>query len=322
MIVVRSPLRVSFTGGGTDFPKYFNEKKTKILTTSINKYVYIILKKREDSLIYLNYSSKEIIKDLRCVKHEIFKAVLNYFDIKNGIEISVLSDIPSKGSGLGSSSSFTAALIKACSIYKKINLNKKKLAELTCKVEIEILKKPIGIQDQYAICMGGLNVLTLSQKRINTTPINNKKITNIIKNNSVLFNLNMPRTADSVLSKHSKLIYDNKISLDSINKNSNYIIKKIDSISKEDFCTSINKGWELKKRLVENVTNILIEKEILKAKKMGCIGYKVCGAGNGGYLLLIFKNQKLRNSFFYKNLKKCLKVEIESEGVKVIYLNR
>ena len=322
MIVVRSPLRVSFTGGGTDFPEYFNKKKTKILTTSINKYVYIILKKREDSLIYLNYSSKEIIKNSKYIKHEIFKAVLNYFNMKNGIEISVLSDIPSKGSGLGSSSSFTAALIKACSIYKKVNLNKKKLAELTCKVEIEILKKPIGIQDQYAICMGGLNVLTLSQKGINTVTINNKKITNILKNNSVLFNLNMPRTADSVLSKHSKLIHDNKINLDSINNNSNYIIKKIDEISKEDFCNSINKGWELKKRLVENVTNILIEKEILKAKKMGCIGYKVCGAGNGGYLLLIFKNQKHRNSFFFKYEKRCLKVEVESEGVKVIYLSR
>ena len=170
-------------GGGTDFYEYFSKNHSKIISFSINKYIYVILKKRDDDFFYINYSIKEITKNIDNIKHDIIREILKFFKIKSGLEISIISDIPSKGSGLGSSSALCCALILAISKLQKIKISQKKIASLSVKIEIEILKKPIGVQDQYGCAIGGLKIISMKKNEIKISKITNYKLQSIIENN-------------------------------------------------------------------------------------------------------------------------------------------
>lgn len=147
--------------------EYFYDKfPGQILNTSINRYIYISISTHFERGMKLRYSENEMVKNVNEIKHTRIKAVLKYFDIKNkNLEITSTADIPSKGTGLGSSSSFTVGIVKALALYKNIKLTKREIAEIACKIEIDILKEPIGKQDQYAAALGGLNLSTFKKKR-------------------------------------------------------------------------------------------------------------------------------------------------------------
>ena len=164
MIISKTPLRISFVGGGTD--NLINQNfEGNIVATSINKYVYLNLNKKFDKKIRFSYSRTENVNNLQNIKHEMLRETFKYFKITNSIEISSIADVPSYGSGLGSSSSFLVGLINCINFHKNLNLTKKKIAEIACRIEINILKKPIGMQDQYIAAYGGLNWINFKSKK-------------------------------------------------------------------------------------------------------------------------------------------------------------
>ena len=155
MIISQTPLRMSFFGGGTDFKDYYEKYGGLVISVSINKYIYFIVNSRNDECIVLNYSDREVVSDVNQIKHNIFREALKLAGISKSVEITSISDITSEGSGLGSSSAFTVGLLNALYAYKGIIKTPCELAELACKIEIDVLGNPIGKQDQYAVAFGG-----------------------------------------------------------------------------------------------------------------------------------------------------------------------
>ena len=161
MIICQTPLRISFMGGGSDFPEFYNKYDGCVLSTAINKYIYVIVKPRFDSKVRLTYTKAELKKNSNSLKHDIVRECLKYTKIEGGIEVITIGDVPA-GTGLGSSSAVTVGLLKALHAYKGEETNAKQLAEEACHIEIDILKKPIGVQDQYISAYGGVRFIELT----------------------------------------------------------------------------------------------------------------------------------------------------------------
>jgi len=155
MIITKTPLRISLLGGNTDFPRYFKKYGGAVLTATINKYIYCIVNKRFDKQIWINYSIKEIVDSVDDIKHDLVREAMKLTGVTEGVEITFISDIPSEGSGLGSSSAVTVGVLNALHAFKGKKVDSDQLAQEACHIELRILKKPIGIQDQYAIAHGG-----------------------------------------------------------------------------------------------------------------------------------------------------------------------
>lgn len=282
MIVTQTPLRISFLGGNTDLPAYFKEHGGSILTTAIDKYIYCTVNKRFDDEIWINYSEKERVKDVKDIKHDIVREALKLMDITRGIEISFLSDIPSEGSGLGSSSSVAVGLLNALAQYIGSPLTNAELASLACRIEIDALKKPIGVQDQIIASYGGLRNIILGQStQVLRLEIPESTITDF-NNSLMLFYTNRTRKAGKVLegTKPDKKILDKQKEL----ANQGVTCLKLADV--EGVGRLMHKYWELKKRLNSKVADAEINTMYSKARKAGATGGKILGAGGGGFMLL------------------------------------
>src|SRR3989344_9515070 len=163
MIITQTPLRISFVGGGTDISDFYQKYGGAVISTAINKYVYVIVKERFDEMIYLNWMKKEIVSRVDDIEHELIREAMKKTGVLKGVEITTLSDIPAEGSGLGSSSSVTVGLLQALYQYRGEIVDAERLASEACQIEIEILKKPIGKQDQYIAAYGGLKHFSFHQ---------------------------------------------------------------------------------------------------------------------------------------------------------------
>ena len=159
MIVTQTPLRLSFFGGGTDFPDYYRVGGGAVLTTAIDKYVYVIIKERFDDDIYINYSIKEIVQSVDAIRHDLVREAMRIAGVDRGVEITTLADVPSTGTGLGSSAAVTVGLLHALHTYRGRLVDARTLAEQACRIELEILDRPIGRQDQYISAFGGLRAI-------------------------------------------------------------------------------------------------------------------------------------------------------------------
>ena len=202
MIICKTPLRISFMGGGTDFKEFFSEYEGKVISTSINKYMYVCIKKSYKE-IFLKYSKFENEKHYRNIKHPIVREVLKHYKLNN-LDISSFSDIPG-GTGLGSSSAFTVSLVSAIQELKNKSLDKSKICKLSTDIEINKLKSNIGYQDQYACCYGGLNKIIFKKNKIQINKLkNNKKIISNFNNHLFLLDTNMTRSATKVLHDQKK----------------------------------------------------------------------------------------------------------------------
>lgn len=281
MIISKTPLRISLLGGNTDFPAYFKKNGGAVLTTTIDKYIYCIVKKRFDDKVFVNYSEKEIVDNVDDIRHDITREALRVLNIKKGIEITFLSDIPSEGSGLGSSSAVTVGLLNALSSYKDMRLTKKELAKMACYIEIDVLKKPIGHQDQYAAAWGGTNLIKFYS---HDTPI----ITypDFDSRNLLLLWTGITRKADDVL-KSMKL--DKKI----LDKNKNLAILGSTVLNdSEAFGVLMDEYWTLKRELNKNTTTGNLDTMYEDAKSVGAYGGKIVGAGGGGFFLFVVPTEK------------------------------
>ncbi len=288
MIITKTPLRISLLGGNTDFPEYFRKYGGVCLATTINKYIYCILKERFDNEIRINYSIKEIVTDIKDIQHDLVRESMRLVGVTKGVEITFLSDIPSQGSGLGSSSAVVIGLLNALHEYKNEHITARQLAEEACKIEIDILKKPIGYQDQYAIAFGGINLIEFKDE---ITIIPSKRQFNDL----MLFYTGKTRNADKILGE-MKL---NKEILDD-NKNLAYLANTIGNMG--DY---LDTYWNLKKKLNPLVTTPEIDAMYQTALEAGAEGGKIVGAGGGGFLLLVvpeYKKKEIRQRLKLKEL--------------------
>ena len=325
MITSRSPLRISLGGGGTDLPSYYKKYDGYCISGSINKYVYTTIIKPFKPGIYLKYSEIEKQKKFSKIKHKIIKHVLRR-EIKNKvpqIEIITLADIPS-GTGLGSSGSFTVGLLKALRSFNKELITQKKLAELSCKIEIEDLKNSSGKQDQYIATYGGISEFYFKKNGeviVKRLPLKQDTI-NELNENLVLFFTGYSRSSTEVLKdqdvKTKKLNYE---MIENLN-----IIKKLgyqsrDALIKSDiekFGKIMHDHWNIKKKRSKQISNKKINDWYDIAVKNGAIGGKLIGAGGGGFLLFLADNKKKLRTTMNKLGLLEVNFQFEFEGAKII----
>lgn len=289
IIQSKTPLRVSLAGGGTDLRDYYKIKKGAVISFTIDKYLNVTVKKTCDNTIVLRYPLYyEDVDHQEMVKHSITKEVLKFFDIKSGIEIISYSDVPA-GTGLGSSSSFTVGLINALFKFTGQQVNPETLAKIACEIEIDLLNKPIGKQDQYAAALGGCNYFQFNpDESVSIKPLELREYQKYVINEELLlFYTGIQRSADLILADQKSNIDKKRQELNLMRLQAEKLYKKIQN--GEDL-TNIGKllkqGWEYKKKLSNKICTSLLNEYYNRALKAGAIGGKITGAGGGGMLLL------------------------------------
>lgn len=319
-----SPLRVSLIGGGTDFESFYKNYDGAVINFTIDKYVYVLVKNKFDKNIKLSYSINEYPKSINKIKHSLIKHIFKLYNIKNNIELISIADIHSKGTGLGSSSAFTIASLTAINSFLKIKpLNRHKLAELACNIEIKKNKSPIGVQDQYSSCFGGFNFMEFSKKGVSVKRYDLKKNElNHIHNNLFLYDTGIKRSNNSILQIHKKNIKE-KFNIDYLKylRDQTYILNEQIKLKNFDYIPiSINKSWELKQKFNKKTNNKLIENLIHKGISNGATAAKLLGAGGGGFILFHVKNKNKDNFMSNMGKKNFLEFKFENNGVKSMYL--
>ena len=313
MIITQTPLRISFLGGNTDFPSYYEKHGGLVLTTTIDKYIYCIVKKRFDKLIRINYSIKESVKRVSDIKHELVREAMKLVGIDNGIEITFMSDIPSEGSGLGSSSSVTVGVLIALHRYKGEVVSSEQIAKEACEIEIERLGKPIGVQDQHIAALGGLREIRFPKggSRIDLPD----SIRNLMDNSLMLFHTGITRSSAKILSTikldEGILDHNKQLAKDGIKAIKSGNIKKLGLL--------LDEYWHFKKKLSKKISNPKIDDMYARAIVAGAYGGKITGAGGGGFLVLIVpshRRQAIREELSeYQELP----VRLGKDGGKVIF---
>ncbi|MBU1173083.1 MAG: GHMP kinase [Proteobacteria bacterium] len=319
MIVTRTPLRVSFLGGGTDFPEFYNEHGGAVLSTAIDKYIYVVVKKRFDEKIILHYTKTETLDSVDEIEHDIIRECMRLVGVEKGIEITTLADIPSEGTGLGSSSSLTVGLLLALYTYLGIeNIPPELLAEDACKVEIDMMGKAMGIQDPYIASYGGLRMFTYDKDGVDASHFR-RRIRKQVGNRILLFYSGVTRQATGILDEQKERISANAETLEKMLEMA--IMGKVflDGEQYDDFGGLIKKSWEMKKTLASNITNDYLTDIVADASSAGAIGYKICGAGGGGFLLIYCQDGGQDNIRKVMSKYQELPVKVEEQGSKIIY---
>lgn len=324
MIITRSPLRISLGGGGTDLASYYRNHGGYVLAGAINKYVYVTVMRPFNQGIYLKYSEIESAKEISEVKHPILREVLRDFNLNTPqIEITTLADIPS-GTGLGSSGSFTTALIKALSAHYRRSIQTAELADMACGIEIERLSEPIGKQDQYIAAFGGICEMHFSKDgTVETSPLNLKVETvHDLEDNLLLFYTGLSRSAGSILSDQVKKSESNNQNMIS----NLHFTKEIGMKSRDalvsgntiEFAKLMNEHWEYKKKRTAGMSNEFIDTTYNLAIENGALGGKLVGAGGGGFLMFYAADKdKLRATMKSCGLEE-MRFQFDFEGTKVL----
>ena len=288
MIVTQTPLRISFFGGGTDFPVYYRTHGGAALTTAIDKYVHVIIKERFDQDIYINYSRKEIVKRVDDISHDLVREALRETGVEGGVEITTLADVPSSGTGLGSSSAVLVGVLHALHAYQGNLVTAKQLAEEACTIEIEQLGHPIGKQDQYVAAFGGLRFLEFGpQDQIHTErlPIA-PQLQSRLTDRLLLFFTNRTRKSDGILAEQQHNIPDRLEVLHQLRDLAHSGRRQLAEGDLDGFGRNLDTAWELKKRLASGVSDSELDDLYKRARDAGALGGKIAGAGGGGFLLL------------------------------------
>lgn len=308
MIIVQTPLRLEFLGGSTDISSFYSKHTGRVLCSAIDKYIYVIVKKSFDGNYYFTYDKKESAKKHGDIKHPIVREVLKYFKIDKGLEIVSLSDITKGGSGLGSSSSFTVGLVHAVSLLSKKKFSKRELAETACHIEIDLLGKPIGKQDQYAVAFGGINYLRFRKNGwvdVNKIKLNREQLNNFHKS-LLMFYTGKTRSTSKILSRQEKRAKANHKYL---RKMSGIVLPGKRALLKGDlkkFSEILYDEWSIKKHLDSEISNNKIENMYQSAVSNGAWGGRLSGAGGSGFLSLFADpstHQKIKDVLIkYQNM--------------------
>ena len=325
MIIARSPLRISLGGGGTDLPSYYREHEGFLIAAAIDKYVYVTINRPFNEGIYLKYSEIENVKTVDKVSHNIIREALKLENLNTPqVEISSIADLPS-GTGLGSSGSFTTALLKALYAYRHRHINPEELAELACSIEIDRLQEPIGKQDQYIASVGGITCFAFHKDNsVTFAPLKISRETfHALEDNLLLFFTGFSRSASEILKdQHVKSQKNDTDMLNNLHfvKEIGYLSKDaLESGNTDKFGELMHQHWEHKKKRSGGMSNQNIDTWYETALKNGAIGGKVVGAGGGGFLMFMAHDAgKLRNAMTKSGLQE-VRFKFDFEGTKVIH---
>jgi D-glycero-alpha-D-manno-heptose-7-phosphate kinase len=321
MIIVQTPLRVSLFGGGTDFPAYYQEHGGCVLTSAIDKYIFVTIKKRFDDKLRVGWTRTEMVDTIDDIQHELIREALRKTGITKGVEITTMGDIPSEGSGLGSSSTVTVGALHAMHALRRKLILAEQLAREACEIELDILGKPIGIQDQYIAAYGGLRFMEFNgNDAVASHEIElDSRSMRYLNESFLLFFTGMTRKAEKILSEQKSNIKDRLSILCEIKHITCLAYQELQKGRLEAIGHLLHESWQLKKRLASQVSNSTLDDMYETARKAGAIGGKISGAGGGGFLLLYCpqdRQEAVRDAL--SNLQE-LPFRMGQDGSKVIF---
>lgn len=324
MIISRTPLRISFVGGGSDLPSFYRSAAGAVVSTAINKYIYITVNPKFDQLIRASYSITEIVDHVDDLKHELIRESLRLLDIDGGIEITSISDIPD-GTGLGSSSTYTVGLLKALHAYKGEHIGAERVAREACEIEIARCAKPIGKQDQYIAAYGGLQYLQFNtDESVFADPIIcAPHVKHALQERLLLLYMGTTRSANDILREQNANTSAHVESRARLQRMARLADDLRDALSRnclDTFGEALHQGWIEKQQLAASITNPQMNEWYERALQHGAIGGKVLGAGGGGFLLFYAHPE------FHEPIKRALPelrhvpFRFEPQGSKIIYV--
>jgi D-glycero-alpha-D-manno-heptose-7-phosphate kinase len=323
MIVCRTPLRVSFLGGGSDLPVHYRRYGGAVVSAAISKYVYVTVNRRFDRSIRVSYSMTEEVDHAGEIKHRLVRAAMLKLGIENGVEITSIADIPSRGTGLGSSSAFTTGLLHALHAYQGVYRSQADLAAEACEVEIDLCGEPIGKQDQYAAAMGGVNLLRFNPDESVTVEkiVFSPEFIREFQDSMLLFYTGVTRSASDILR--------NQISIMSANDGKTELVRRMAAMT-DDFRHAIqdtnlewvgnllHEAWTLKQSVSDEISTGSVNDMYASARRAGAWGGKLLGAGGGGFLLVcapIQRHDEVRRALCgYR----CLPLKFDWTGTSII----
>ena len=306
MIITKTPLRMSYVGGGSDLSSYYREHGGAVISTAINHYVYVMVKERFEEGLRLSYSKTENVQNREEIEHPLVRHALLMLDVDESIEIVSAADIPSTGTGLGSSSSFSVGLIRALSSFVGKDLSPREYAEYACKLEIELCGSPIGKQDQYAATFGGLNVYKFNSDDSVTVQHVNCDQTTIKELNSqtLVFYIGGDRSANEILKQQSEELKSKDKSKEMAKMVSLVwdLRDELESQSIINFGPILHENWKIKREMVSGLSNHYIDDLYNQALNCGAKGGKLLGAGGGGFMMFHAPSEavalKIRSRFY------------------------
>lgn len=329
MIISKTPLRMSFFGGGTDFADYYKNSRYgygAVISTALDMYVYIMVCKRFDDKIRVCYTINEFVDSVDQIQHNIIREALKMLHIEKGIDIVYSADIPlsSAGIGLASSSALAVGVLNALHAYKGEHVSPDTLAREACEIEIERLKNPIGIQDQYAVAYGGFRKYKFHRDGSvsNEMVICKQETIKELKNNFMLYFTGLTRISSNILAEQKANIYNKEDVLDAMVEMVQISEKALGEGKIDKIGEMLDEAWNLKKQMSSGISNSFIDEMYEKAKKAGAVGGKILGAGGGGFLLLFVPPEKQTIVRHVMREYKETQFGFETEGSRIIFTEK
>lgn len=325
MIITKTPLRVSFAGGGTDLAAFYDQEEGLVVSSAISLSVYIAVHEFFERQIVLKYSKTESVNTVDEVEHPLFRECLQRAEVGGPIELTSFADIPSKGSGLGSSSSFAVGLIKALSAFKGQNIGPEHCAAEACEVEIERLGEPIGKQDQYAAAYGGLNTIRFrADGSVHVDPIIlTREKRQVLDENLIMFYTGITRSASGILAEQKQnTVNDSEKfrSLQTMKGMAGELVTSLNAGQIDAVGDLMHAGWLEKRKLAAKISNPQIDAWYEAGRAAGARGGKLLGAGGGGFLMFYCEKEKqlaLREAL---NDLREVPFGLETQGTRILYV--
>lgn len=297
MIISRTPLRMSFVGGGSDLPAFYRRRPGAVISTAIDKYVYVNVNRKFDDGIRIAYSRNEEVADVSQIEHRLVRASMELMELRGGVEITTIADIPSRGTGLGSSSSFTVGLLNALNAFVGKHASAERLASESCEIEIVRCGEPIGKQDQYAAAYGGFNMIEFgSDERVIVSPIICRSETvAAIESACLMFYTGITRSASELLHRQSAEVASCDRKYDVLGRMvdlAHALRDEIQANNVDAFGEILHENWMLKKSLTDGISSGVIDHWYDTARHAGAVGGKILGAGAGGFLMLFAPRER------------------------------
>ncbi|MBI3319358.1 MAG: GHMP kinase [Candidatus Omnitrophica bacterium] len=323
MIISRTPVRISFVGGGTDLPAFYQQEGGAVITTAINKYIYVTVNKRFDETIRVSYSITEIVDDVDQLRHGLIREAMKLTGVTQGVELTTIADVPGTGTGLGSSSALTVGVLNALYAYRGIAASPARLAQEACRIELDLLHAPIGKQDQYIAAYGGINHLAFRPDGdVWVDPVimpGDRR--EALQQRLMLFFTGVTRHASSIMAEQQQGIQANRGTLSDMK----HLVSELRECLSGDGPLDrvgelLHEGWMLKQRLATAISSNGVGRMYARARDAGCVGGKITGAGGGGFLLLYCpKDRQHRVREVVADLRE-MEFRLEPQGTKIIYV--
>ena len=326
MIITQTPLRISFAGGGSDIPAFYRRFGGAVVSSAVDKFIYINVNKKFDDDIRVSYSRTEEVDSVGKIDHPIVREALKELGIEGGIEITSIADIPSRGTGLGSSSSFTVGLLLALHAYQSRYVSPPELARQACRVEIELCREPIGKQDQYAASFGGLNFIRFEpDESVIVEPILcSGDLLQRLQSSLLTFYTGATRSASSILSEQTLRAESEKATQDLLKRMTELAYTLASELNRgyiDALGEILDQGWRLKREVHPAISNDSIDLCYEKAKRAGAVGGKLLGAGGGGFLTLFAPPERHTEIERALQLRR-IDLHLERSGSRVLLYHR